>query len=212
MRNTWRVVPRAASENGVNTLPPGRETTGELNEQLLRVVDSGEVTPADADGALRMSSDDFINRIADRVFEKMVVTGGPPPPGGSGGSDGTPPGPPRHTFLGVDVGWWMRTAVGWTVAILLAIGAWWLTVRDTLKNAASQSHVEKRVHEASKAAVSGHEENGAHPKIEKRLEGVEIKQEAIRDSQIRQEGTDKSQSDALDDIKDDLKYIKRQVR
>jgi len=182
--------------------PVARETTGELGGELVGATGPHPATP----GGITLAPDDIINRIADRVFEKMS------PAGAGGGGGGLPPDPPHKQFLGIDGGGWTRIVLSWTVAILLAVGAWWLTVRDTLKGAASKDHVEERVHKASKAAVDGHEENGAHPKIEQRLESVEIKQTVIRDSQIRQEGTDKLQSQSLDDIKDDLKYIKRQVR
>jgi hypothetical protein len=202
---------RHESEDGIVSGPPGRETTGKLNTQLLRVVEDGDMSAEDANGSLHMSSEDFINRIADRVFEKMMNQ-----PGGTGGGAGSPPQsppppppePPEKRFLGMDAGNWTRFLLG--LAVMATIGAvgWYLTVRDRLRDAATRGEV----HEAAASAVHHHEENGIHPKVEKRLKVVEIEQRTIRESQIRQEGIDERQADALDDIKEDLKALKRRRR
>ena len=140
---------------------------------------------------LQLDPEDFLESVASKVAAKI----GAPKPTSSG-----------RVFLGMDTGAWTRLIVGWLVAVVLAGGAWWLSVRDGL--AARPTFKEAAT--GAQDAIQAHEHSTeAHPPIQQRLDAMEREQTLIRESQIRQEETDKAQTKVLEEIKVEVGRIRR---
>jgi hypothetical protein len=156
-----------------------REDTGRISAQLHAQVAQG----TDTGGAER-----FLDAVADRLITR--INGGPV----------------RRRFLGLDAGSWMKLFLGWGIALGVFFATWYLSVRDGLRERPTIEQVERRV----AGEVSEHEaRGGAHPVIEKRLENVEAGQRVIRESQVRAEQVDATQTELLREVRDDVKKIRR---
>lgn len=162
-------------------------------------VDTGVVSTEFHVAAQSMAQDQLIDAVAEKLARKLAGGGGTIPP-----PSGAPP-PGHKTFLGLDAGGWTRMLMAWVVGVALAFGAWWLTVRDGLRERPTEERVDKKLEKA----VNGHEANGNHPKIEKRLDALGAEQKMIRETQIEQTQVDKQQTEVLKDIKAELRRRRR---
>ena len=123
--------------------------------------------------------------------------------GKNGGGNG---GPKKPSFLGLEVGAWTKQLLALLAAALVALGVWQLTVRDEL----SMRPTGLEVKQESKATFDVHNDSSAaHPPIQKRLDTLTSEQRLIRDSQIGQAADDKAQTKVLDEIKADVKILRR---
>ncbi len=182
--------------NGRGTPAEGVATSSGVPDSPLPDTDTGRVSSAFttqlADVGTMAQGDQLIDLVAHKIAERALTGFG----NGGGGGGG---------FLGLDRGGWTRMVLAWVIAIVLAVGGFYLAVRDGLKARPTKEEVGKQV----KSSVDQHETRGEHPKIEKRLEGVEKEQKTIRESQIEQIGVDKNQTKVLGEIKKDLRQLRR---
>lgn len=87
--------------------------------------------------------------------------------------------------------------------IVIVLTAWW---------ALAQKLSERPTHPAVQEMLMNHANGGAHPDAQEQIDEIKVEQRTIRESQIRQEFIDTAQSEALEAIKDDVKYIRRKTR
>lgn len=116
--------------------------------------------------------------------------------GGNGGS----------RFLGLDRDSWMKMILAWVVAAGMALGAWHLAVRDALQVRPTSDQVK---HEVRGTFETHNDSSAAHPPIQHRLDKLSDTQKLIRESQIRQEETDKTQTETLKLIQVDISRLRR---
>jgi hypothetical protein len=109
-------------------------------------------------------------------------------------------------FLGLDLGSWTKLSLGWLLALVVAMATWWLAVRDGLRERPTLEQIDEII-DVRDATHGGAAD--AHPPIQRRLDTIDSEQRMIRDSQIRQEQIDKTQTDVLKDIKGDLRRLRR---
>jgi len=139
-------------------------------------------------GGIPITSDAYVEAIAAKCAEKL-----------NGHSQ------EKH-FLGMAVGSWAKMFLGWLAALLVAMATWYLAVRDGLNERPTAPQVENVMQQS----LNHHErEAEAHPPIQKRLKVIETDQKIIRESQLRQEWTAKSQDETLQEIKKDIKSIRK---
>lgn len=105
------------------------------------------------------------------------------------------------TFLGMSREGWARTIVAWVAGAILAIGAAWLSLRDTVAASASRSWVEE--------AIETHRTVETHVVTESDLDAIRAEQRTIRESQIRQEEAAKATAEVLSEIKVELRRARR---
>lgn len=162
--------------------PIEREDTAKLSIRMMSEVASvgqaGQAVPYSDAG------ERFIDAVAEKFYEKV------------GGGDG---GPPKKTFLGMDTGGWIKYAI----AAVIAAGAWYLTIRDGIKDRPTFSAME-----ASIEVVLMRHANDQHPKTLIQIDEIRRAQQDIRESQIRQEMVGKQQAETLKEIKDELSRIR----
>lgn len=126
------------------------------------------------------------NTIAERVHERVQAAAPP-----------TPPAP--KTYLGIDGGSWVKLLIGWTLAVVTFLFAWYNTVNAAIEDLQSRPtllQVEERLKETSTST-------------QKKIEGVERDVQTIRESQIRQETINTEQAETLKEISQDVKQIRR---
>lgn len=162
--------------------PIEREDTAKLSIRMMSEVASvgqaGQVAPYNDAG------ERFIDAVAEKFYEKV------------GGGDG---GPPKKTFLGVDVGGWVK----YVIAAVIAVGAWYLTIRDGIKDRPTFSVMEARME-----SVLVKHTGDQHPKTLIQIDEIRKAQQDIRESQIRQEMVSKQQAETLQEIKEQLRRIR----
>jgi hypothetical protein len=95
-------------------------------------------------------------------------------------------------FLGLGIGAWTRMALGVVGAALIAVATWYLTLRDELRVRPTVPQVE----EALRESFDHHNDSS----IQLRLGTLSEEQQIIRESQVRQEGIDETQTKTLDRI------------
>lgn len=150
-----------------------------------------EITPLPAPPhAMGLSPADFLDEVALRLARRV--------PGAA---------PRGKTLLGLGKADWGRLVIGWTVAIALGVGAWWLQVRDGLRDRPTSSTVQ----EGLKDALESHS-SGVHPKTQQDIDVLRAQAQEIREAQIRQEQIDISQTETLHEIRDDVKTLRRRSR
>jgi hypothetical protein len=160
---------------GVPRLITNEPDTGRLGRAL-----HGELVAANPGGM--DEGDDVLERLASALAPKLN--------GHNGGG-------PKHKFLGLDAATWTKTLLAWSVAAVLAVAAWYLGVRDALHERPTAPQVERSV----KGAFESHNDSSAaHPPIQRRLETLGTEQKKIRESQVRQEALDETQTKALERI------------
>lgn len=135
-----------------------------------------------------MTPESFLDELADKVASKVNLNGSP--------DDG------KHKFLGIALGGWTKMIAAWVMAGLVALAAWHLTIRDELRVKPNIEQVEMEFKKHDKIS-------DAHPPIQARLKVIEGEQRTIRESQIRQEANDSLQTQVLQEIKDDVKGLRR---
>ena len=167
------------------------EDTGRLATRLMAIVSGVDAMPEHSD----VTPERLIDMLAGKVAERV---------GGNGG--GGPP-PPKK-FLGLDGGAWTKFLVGYLIAAVAGVFFWWLAVRDGLAARPTRDEINTSVDRKLNSAVDRHSDK-PHPPTENRLKVLEGEQRTIRDSQIRQEQIDKTQTEVLKEIKDDVKRIRR---
>jgi len=113
------------------------------------------------------AKNDTVEKLAAALAKRMNS-------GGAGGG-----GARRPNRLGSE---WLRFFLGWLGAVLLAIGMWYLSVRDALRDRPTQNDIVRMMSEA----VSLHEQRGIHPQTDDRLKSIELKQGAMREEQLHQ--------------------------
>jgi len=170
--------------NPTGPITARNDDTGKLSLALHRTVALGQIAAPESSGA-----EDFLDALARKLAEKQG--GG----GNGGGGDG------RRIF-GMQSGEWMKLLLGWVVVSLLSLATWYLSVRDGLNARPTTPEVQRM----TGGALAEHERVGEHPKLEKRLDGMEGNVRDIKESQIRQEETHKQQTEALQEIKQSLRH------
>jgi len=181
------------SDNGTPDRPLSDEDTGRISARLHARL-AGQVGAASAvtPPLGTPTPEEFLDRLAEKLAARV---------GNGGGGNG------HRRFLGLELGGWTKLLASMILAGAVALAAWWLTVRDELANRTTGPDVHRAIIEAE---AHHDRDSEAHPPIQKRLEGIEVQQRTIRDSQIRQEGIDGKQSLALESIAEDVKVLRRQ--
>lgn len=170
---------------GAPVAPLEDQDTGRLSAQLhgQATLAAGAMSPA-SPPAGTLSPEAFLDALSAKVAAKVNGQGGH----GNGGT---------RRFLGLDRGSWTKMVLGWALAGLLAIGAWYLAVRDALHERPTAPQVGETIREG----FAVHDDSSAaHPPIQRRLDSLTAEQRIIRDSQIEQATTDKQQTKLLEKI------------
>lgn len=133
---------------------------------------------------------DRIDLIAERVVQKQREQSG-------------------NIWLGKNRIDWARILLGWSVAALIAVGTWWLWVRDSIADRPTRQQVEDTV---SRGRDMHEDSYMAHPRFGEVLtrHGAEIR--ALQESQIRQVQIDKQQTELLREIRQDVKALRKRGR
>jgi hypothetical protein len=171
------------TRNPTGPITARNDDTGKLSLALHRTVALGQIAAPESS-----STEDFLDALARKLAEKQG--------GGNGNGDGG-----GRRIFGMHSGEWVKLLLGWVVVSLLSLATWYLSVRDGLNARPTTPEVQR----TTAAAVSEHERVGDHPKVEKRLDAMEVNVRDIKESQIRQEETHKQQSDTLQEIKQSLR-------
>lgn len=179
-------IPDHGAQYGADAVPKPveRVDTGPLSTRMLAAV--ADVGAMPVEGV--PSPEEFLDALAAKLAQK------------TGGGDGPPP----KKFLGLGKADWIKLLIGWAVVVLVFLGTWYLSVRDGLR----ERPTTEQVMEVVKQGVNGHAEK-THPTTQIQIDQIKTEQRTIRDSQIRQEQIDISQSETLDEIKEDVKLIRR---
>ena len=187
-------------DGGTNeAVPVARESkeTGPISTELLAQATAsglGMVAPVHA-----MDPDRFLDAVAEKLADRVAKKNG------SNSGDGG--GPPKKYFLGVAIADWVKIVVGWAAAALIFAGTWYLSVRDGLGKRPTRK-------ETRQLLIDGMKQHGQlpHPPTAKRLKILEDGQVQMQKVLIRQEGIDTRQTEILQEIKVDVKQLRRQRR
>lgn len=126
--------------------------------------------------------------------------------------------PEVKKFLGLDRGSWTKFILGSIVAAVVWVFTWHNTVNAKIGDRPTAAEVQKKILQISvelKKDIDSRMSTHAtypHPVTAGKIEAIAEKQAAIEKSQIRQEGTDKTQTEILKNIKEDMRYLKRRAR
>lgn len=166
-----------------------RETTDRLSRDLHArlAMNIGNAVPVQPEQVIHILAE----KVAARIGERTA--------GGNGNGNG-------RSFLGLDRPAWARILIGWSVALILAFGGWWLAVRDGLRERPTFDEVKTEIKDTS---IDHNGAGDAHPAIQKRINEQMQEQRLIRESQIRQESTDRQQTETLNEIKNDVRRMRR---
>jgi hypothetical protein len=119
-----------------------------------------------------------------------------------------PSGPiPQKTYFGLSSSEWTKTALGWLVAALVFLGGWWLSVRDGLRERPTNDQLEQKLEKVFK--VHG---EGVHVQTKQDIEDLRRQTTQVRESQIRIEEVDQTQTETLKEIRDDVKQLRKNLR
>lgn len=163
--------------DGGTPIPVEREDTGRLSRELQSTMTTAGTMTA----GTMMSGEDIIDRIAEKVAEVNRNGGG------------------GRRFLGLEAG-----SLTKIFALVVAMSTWYLAVRDGLNARPTADQIEQIIG----GTIRGHDGAAdSHPPFQKRLDATEVGQRKIRESQIRQETLDETQTEVLKEIKDDLKQL-----
>jgi hypothetical protein len=168
------------------------EDTGPLSTRMMAAVGDVGAMEAQGDG----DPEAFLDALATKLAQKSGGGGGPPP----------------KKFLGLDGGAWTKLLIGYLIAAAVGVFLWWLAVRDGLNERPTRPEVQETIKTTLGGALDRHENDRAHPKAQRQIDEIKVEQRTIRESQIRQEGIDKTQTETLKEIKDDVKRIRRRDR
>lgn len=170
------------------------ENTGRMSRTMLTAVEaSGEIDTMSAS-----APDDLLDRIADKMVEKM------------GGGGGSPPSPPRKRdkqFLGIALGGWTKLAIGYLVAGIVFAVTWYFTVNRDLDDRPTFIEMD----DAFSDVVDDHRER-SHADTHIRIKALEKRKHEVDRWISAQDEVHKAQLDVLEDIKEDLNYLRRRRR
>ncbi len=143
--------------------------------------------------------------------------GGPPGNGDTGQFPLYTPTPvptdPRKV-LGMDLGDWTRIIIKYGVGIAVVAYLWTTTVNSEIRDRPTRSEMKTATENILKATVDVIKTHSIvpHPVTDKRIDKLEGEQKKIRESQIRQETIDIQQSKTLNEIRKDVRTIRRRGR
>lgn len=178
----------------METPPQGvpRAVTSEPDTGRLSRALHGELVAANP-GGMNPSGEDVLDLLAAKLGSRI-------------GDRTQPVQVPTATFLGLDAGAWTKMLIAAVGAALVAVTTWYLTLRDELRIRPTVPQIEEVMHESFE---QHNDSSGAHQPIQERLESVNVEQQKIRESQVRQEENGKAQTDVLKDIKNDLRRLRK---
>ena len=178
-----------------------RVDTGPTSSRFLGSVHgtgvADAVGPPSITESAALSPEEFIDSLADRLIEKSQ----------HGSGDGGGGGPKGKRFLGLEAGSWTKLVAGWTAAVVLAGFAWYSTVSKGLAERPTKEELKTQF-----VDVIDRHSAKPHVQTDARLKVLETQQREIHDSQIRQEQVNKSQTSTLEEIRDDVKQLRRRRR
>ena len=111
---------------------------------------------------------------------------------------------PNMTFLGMSLGSWTKLGLSYGLGAGLFMVAWFNTVNRELADRPTDDEVKADIDDGFiRHALQ------PHPGTDKRLKILEAEQRTIRESQIRSEQVDLQQTKTLEEIRDDVKRLRR---
>ena len=120
---------------------------------------------------------------------------------GNGNGNG---GPPRKSFLGMDIKDWSRWVLSGVMATIIFLAVWYSTVNAAIRERPTRD-------EASKDAatlVKAHEDHGDHDDLEEIVKGNAAQIRKLSDIQIKQNTIIETQTKTIDRLDKDFRLIR----